>query len=281
MEQNKIYIIVLIVTLVTAGMIAAGVFLLTPGEDARLAAQQTDEAQTVEPFIYLRETPLTSDMGNPSGTQALTQSGEPPVSSGQSESANENTANGSMGSELAGDQPALIISQEQRYGANPDQISSEPASALSDGTRVGAQASDEKPTGTSRSAGTRPVNSGRATSNDASNAAVQPSQTSASQASNVSSADSASAQRSPQQVQEYWIQVFASTSLDSIEAVREELDAHGLGGRISTTENGDTLYYRLRYGPFEVRDEAQKFLDWLREGTAYDTAYISLEYHQR
>lgn len=77
---------------------------------------------------------------------------------------------------------------------------------------------------------------------------------------------------------EYWIQLIASPSRDRVEQAREYLEENSLGGRITTREVEGTTYYRLRVGPYEYREEAEKFLDWIHDGEIFTDAYISEEY---
>ncbi len=79
-------------------------------------------------------------------------------------------------------------------------------------------------------------------------------------------------------VQEYWIQVISSPSRDRVEQVQEEFYAYGLGGRVTTTMVNNTTYFRLRYGPYTQRAEAQKFLDWLKDIPQFSESFISVEF---
>lgn len=81
-----------------------------------------------------------------------------------------------------------------------------------------------------------------------------------------------------QRTTEYWIQLIASPSRDRVEQAREYLEENSLGGRITTRDVDGTTYYRLRVGPYEYREEAEKFLDWIHQGELFTDAYISEEY---
>jgi len=80
---------------------------------------------------------------------------------------------------------------------------------------------------------------------------------------------------------EYWIQLIASPSRDRVEQARDSLAELNLGGRITTRDVEGTTYFRLRVGPYESKDEANKFLEWIREMERFSEAYISEEYPAR
>ncbi|MFW6214903.1 MAG: SPOR domain-containing protein [Alkalispirochaetaceae bacterium] len=98
----------------------------------------------------------------------------------------------------------------------------------------------------------------------------------------------ASYQRAPEpaprrmRVTEHWIQLISSPNRDRVDQVREQLrERYSLGGRVTSREVGDTTYYRLRLGPYDDREEAEKFLAWIRDIDGFSAAYISEEYPLR
>lgn len=76
----------------------------------------------------------------------------------------------------------------------------------------------------------------------------------------------------------YWVQVISSPNRDTVEQAGQRLREHQLGSRIVTREINGTLYYRLRLGPFAVRDEAEKFLGWVRRIDGFADAMIFVDY---
>lgn len=82
-------------------------------------------------------------------------------------------------------------------------------------------------------------------------------------------------------VTEYWIQVIATPSRDRVDQARARLSEYSLGGRITTTDVDGAVYYRLRVGPYTDREEADKFLEWIREIDGFADSYVSEEYPLR
>jgi cell division septation protein DedD len=80
--------------------------------------------------------------------------------------------------------------------------------------------------------------------------------------------------------QEYWIQVISSPSRERVEQVHTDLKSHGLGGRITSKLIENTTYYRLRYGPYTEKAEADKFLEWITTIPQFKESYVSLEYRE-
>jgi hypothetical protein len=75
--------------------------------------------------------------------------------------------------------------------------------------------------------------------------------------------------------------VIASPSRDRVDQARVTLSEYSLGGRITTREVDGTMYYRLRVGPYGTSEEADKFLEWIRDIPGFTEAYISEEYPLR
>lgn len=73
---------------------------------------------------------------------------------------------------------------------------------------------------------------------------------------------------------EYWIQVISTTSKDRVEQVRKDLAALGFNGRVMAFTKDGKDYYRLRYGPYNDRDEAGKFLEWVKMIKGMDGSFI-------
>lgn len=76
-------------------------------------------------------------------------------------------------------------------------------------------------------------------------------------------------------VDQYWIQLIASTHRDTVEAADKVLQDHNLNGHISTVNIGDVDYFRLRVGPYESKAEAEKFLGWIKGINEFQNSFIS------
>ncbi len=77
---------------------------------------------------------------------------------------------------------------------------------------------------------------------------------------------------------QYWIQIIASTNRDRVEQVRTDMSQLGFNGRVSTKVVSGQEYYRLRYGPYGQKQEAGKFLDWVKVIKGYEASYLTEEY---
>ncbi len=79
-------------------------------------------------------------------------------------------------------------------------------------------------------------------------------------------------------VTEYWIQVISSPRRDRVEQAKDRLETQELGGRITAKHiDGDT-FYRLRVGPYNNKNEAEKFLGWISDIDGFAESYISEVY---
>ncbi len=75
---------------------------------------------------------------------------------------------------------------------------------------------------------------------------------------------------------EYWIQVVSSPNRDTVEQARETLSERSLGSVIFPVEIEGRRFYRLRVGPYPDRQEADKFLVWIRDLPGFDDSYVSV-----
>ncbi len=80
---------------------------------------------------------------------------------------------------------------------------------------------------------------------------------------------------------EYWIQAGSFTSRTRADKIKSELDQLGFTGRIMSQDVDGTLYYRVRIGPYQKKDEAQKFLSWVKEKEQFSGSYISQVYRKK
>ncbi len=75
---------------------------------------------------------------------------------------------------------------------------------------------------------------------------------------------------------EYWIQVVSSPNRDTVEQARATLEERSLGSVIFPIEIAGRRFYRLRVGPYSDRQEADKFLVWIRELPGFAESYVSV-----
>ena len=268
MEQNKAYIIILVVALVAAILIVAGIFLFSPREDA--SADQSED--TFDPYVYLREPPEDPEQevigGILSGPNNLVQldPGEP-----------------------------LIFHQQQIYGQQSPEQSTEQSTVQDAQTEVRQSADIEQSTilepdisiksdtgimksdiGIVRSDTGVETPKPKTVRTSARQKSAKPVQGRPGTTPSIS-------RKEPQTrtITEYWIQLFASTSQQAVLDAGEELGLKGISGKISAQRRNNALYYRLRYGPFTVAEEAEKFLAWIQNLEEYANSYISQEYYSK
>ncbi|MFO7729674.1 MAG: SPOR domain-containing protein [Spirochaetia bacterium] len=80
---------------------------------------------------------------------------------------------------------------------------------------------------------------------------------------------------------EYWIQTGSYTSRTRANKIKTELDRQGFTGRIMSKDVDGRLYYRVRIGPYQEKEEAQKFLTWVKEKEQFSSSYISQVYRNK
>lgn len=79
----------------------------------------------------------------------------------------------------------------------------------------------------------------------------------------------------------YWIQVASFQSRSRAEDVQTVLGEKGFSARITSIDQSDTTFFRVRIGPYESKPDAEKFLGWLKEVDSFGTSYISEVYTTR
>jgi DedD protein len=77
-------------------------------------------------------------------------------------------------------------------------------------------------------------------------------------------------------VTEYWIQAGAFSSASRADEVSRHLEERGLAARTSTRDLNGKTHFRVRVGPYVSKDEAEKFLTWIRELKGFESSYISM-----
>lgn len=76
-------------------------------------------------------------------------------------------------------------------------------------------------------------------------------------------------------VKEYWIQVGSYKNRNRAEMLNSKLSENGFEGRILTNIINGQTYYRVRIGPYTAKQEAEKFLDWVKSLEGMADSYIS------
>jgi cell division septation protein DedD len=79
-------------------------------------------------------------------------------------------------------------------------------------------------------------------------------------------------------VSEYWIQAGSYKSRFRAEETRENLEETGITARIFSKTVGGENYFRVRIGPYQDKQEAAKFLAWVKDRTGFEESYISVVY---
>ena len=251
MEQNKVLMIIVSVAIFFAAIVGVGVALLYPRADADTETARTETAGEFDPIEYVRR-PDTAPLDDQNGEE------EPVIIVyGEREETDEDAA----AEEGASDRPAVEGSRND----TSSRTISVPAEE-SPGDEV-AEAEERDDTATP------PAEDAAATERSAPAPAE----------AETDRGTIAETRPEPRRIRvtEYWIQLIASPNRDRVEQVRGMLADYSLGGRVTTRDVDGQLYYRLRVGPYENRDEAEKFLTWIREIEGFENAYISEEYPLR
>ncbi len=84
-----------------------------------------------------------------------------------------------------------------------------------------------------------------------------------------------------ERITHYWIQAGSFQSQSRAEQTQAELADRGWNTRIISREVGGEVYFRVRLGPFETKDEAGKFLGWITDIESFESSYISEVYTTR
>jgi cell division protein FtsN len=79
-------------------------------------------------------------------------------------------------------------------------------------------------------------------------------------------------------ISEYWIQAGSYKSQFRAQEARGNLQETGITARIFSKTVGGENYFRVRIGPFADKQEAAKFLTWVKDRTGFEESYISVVY---
>ncbi len=74
----------------------------------------------------------------------------------------------------------------------------------------------------------------------------------------------------------YWIQTASFRSRTGAEVMAESLGDKGIPGRLQVSDVDGRPYYRVRVGPYTSRQEAEKFLAWIKGVKGLEQSYISV-----
>jgi cell division protein FtsN len=82
-------------------------------------------------------------------------------------------------------------------------------------------------------------------------------------------------------VSEYWIQAGSYKSQFRAQEARENLEETGITARIFSKTVAGEDYFRVRIGPFGDKQEAAKFLAWVKDRTGFEESYVSVVYRTK
>jgi cell division protein FtsN len=82
-------------------------------------------------------------------------------------------------------------------------------------------------------------------------------------------------------IKEYWIQTGSYTDLYRAEEIKRELAERGVASVITSKTVNDTIFYRVRIGPYASSNEAEKFLGWIRGISGFESSYVSQVYTKK
>jgi cell division protein FtsN len=85
----------------------------------------------------------------------------------------------------------------------------------------------------------------------------------------------------PVYVEEYWIQAGSFESRSRAAEAQAALAKSGVQARVTTRDVNGKIFYRLRIGPYANKQEAEKFLEWVKKLDDFEQSYISLVKTQR
>ncbi len=85
----------------------------------------------------------------------------------------------------------------------------------------------------------------------------------------------------PVNVTEFWIQTGSFKSVNTAENAKQTLVSKGFAPTIQTKAVNGTNYYRVRIGPYTSKDEAEKFLHWVKSLDGFIESYVSKVYTKR
>ena len=258
MEQRRVLLIIVSVTIILAAIVGVGIWLFYPRGEAE--PDQLAEAQgglEWEPLDYLRgdeEMPgLEPDDAEPDEDDEFV------VTYGV---AAEEQPSPRTGRGLVTEAAAPVAREDAEAGETAPAASARPDGAAAESAPQPAR----KPTPSVTAPADRPSE-------------PKPVETAA-RTPAPAARPSAEAPPSDDELADraYWVQVISSPNRDTVEMAQQTLREHQLGSRVLTKEIGGKVYFRLRLGPFAVREEAEKFLGWVTEIDGFAESMIFVDY---
>ncbi len=79
----------------------------------------------------------------------------------------------------------------------------------------------------------------------------------------------------PKKVTEYWIQAGSFSSQTKAEEARKLLASKGFGATLQTRIVDGKNFFRVRIGAYPAKEEAEKFLYWVRDIEGFSQSYVS------
>ena len=265
MEQRKVLLIIVSITVILAATIGIGLLLFYPREDV---PQATADTEFWDPMDFLAgsgsrpgfESSVTDDSG-------ASAEGTPEDRSPEDEDEDEDDGSFSV-----------------TYGVREVRPSQEP-DARTPGARLGTpsviiqeEEPEERPSAVSRVAERDPADSSALPRREATPPAASREGGSTARPSSAVSTRPKVTEEQALATRAYWVQVISSPNRDTVEQAQRSLATHQVSTRVLTKEIGGTVYYRLRLGPFAVREEAEKFLDWVLDLDRFADALIFVDY---
>jgi DedD protein len=261
-EQHKVLLIIVSVTIVLAAIVGVGLWLFYPRDEAPVdVAQDTTGSGGFEwePLDFLQgdgEVPGLQDEATP----GVDEPDEFEVTYGVAEDAEQpgQTAPPSFVSTPVQERPAA----PETTGRTPETTT--PAAAAEPAAReTGTQTAVSSPGATAAAA--KPESAPATATSSTRDAAGTTS-------TRTGTPDTELSDRA------YWVQAISSPNRETALQAKRTLEEHQLDGRILTRVINGTTYYRLRFGPFAVRAEAEKFLGWVQEIPSFGDAMIFVDY---
>ena len=261
MEKQKIFWVVLSVSVFVVVVLVVGVFLLKQKPYSGL----TSAPGTVSPisdlgtqvYEYQRETTAPHPGAGTSGAapSGSAPAGGAPASgapAGGAPAGNTQTMHFYIGE--GGDKPS---GPELKPAATPPAGSGQPAQKPAIAQAVPKQAVPPAPTPgpslkTAKAAPIKPPAQIRA-------ARTGPAQT-----------------RAARRTVDYWIQTGSYKSQTKAEELSALLSGKGLSARLFSFMSGGSTYYRVRIGPYGNKDEADKFLSIVKQIQGLESSYLSM-----
>jgi len=286
MEQRKVLIIILSITIILAATVGVGLLLYYPrGDQAATAAVDDASGIAWDPSDFLRGT------GTRPGLEPEDEAQEP---TDDDQAEDSDVADPDDRKDEGGFAVTYGVSDDGTGDREPDRP--DRVVVIETPTSTPTDASDDAVTerATGQDASTTRSSTRQATSTQA-DAAVRSAPraegsgsattTSAAESRGSATATTTAARRSTTTRrgpaladQAYWVQIISSPNRATIDQARRDLGGRQMNTRVLTKEIGGTTYYRLRFGPFALRTEAEKYLDWVLELESFSDALIFVDY---